>query len=489
MNMKKIALLILITTLFSCNVVQETGSEKFRVVILTDMTHDDGNSFIRYLYYSSWFDLEALIITNQLPDFNHDDSGPLDKAMGILDAYREELPQLRKHDPNLSGYEELKAVTKQGRGAIPIIWLTNTREFSDWIADRHVTSSWDSIYFHDWIGEGLTPYGEPKDSEGSDFLVQIFEKDDDRPIFVQAWGGTITFVQALYRFRQKHGEEKFRKLLPKLHLYGILFQDITFEYFISFQKMQDETCAGFGTAIPSYGKDPVDLGMVMYENGHFWHYVWSRDPGYQKPVTRQMVNGHGPMSDIYDDGGEGDTPAFLYLLSSMLGLNDPLDPTQGSWGGMFKPMAGSFPENYFYTCDVDRNELVRWVPAATNSFMNRLLWSVKDPGEVNREPMAEINGDASNRIIWIQANPGDEITLNATGSSDPDGDELTFHWFRYNEADSYTGGLTISNPNNRKQQIIVPNDLGSSNIHIVLEVTDNGEPQLVSYRRVIISGM
>ena len=63
--MKKIALLILITTLFSCNVVQETGSEKFRVVILTDMTHDDGNSFIRYLYYSSWFDLEALIITNQ----------------------------------------------------------------------------------------------------------------------------------------------------------------------------------------------------------------------------------------------------------------------------------------------------------------------------------------------------------------------------------------------------------------------------------------
>jgi hypothetical protein len=484
--MKKLAIFILIAALYSCNTAQETGSEKFRVVILTDMTHDDGDSFIRYLYYSSWFDLEALIVTNQLPDFNHDDSGPWDKAMGILEAYREEFPQLRKHDPNLPGYEELLVVTKQGRGAIPIIWLTNTLEFSDQIADRYVKSSWDSIYFHDWIGEGLTPHGEPKDSDGSDFLVQVFEKDDDRPIFVQAWGGTITFVQALHRFRQKHGEDKFRKLLPKLHLYGILFQDITFEYFISFQKMQDETCAGFGTAIPSYGKDPVDLGMVMYENGHFWHYVWSRDPGYQKPVTRQMVNGHGPLSDIYDDGGEGDTPAFLYLLSSILGLNDHLDPTQGSWGSMFKPIGGSFPENYFYTCDVDRNELVRWVPAATNSFMNRLLWSVKEPGEVNREPVAMINNDSSNKARQIDVKPGQAITLDASKSGDPDGDAITFSWFRYHAADTYGGNFDLANPSDPVQKITVPYDIAGKNIHLVLEVRDSGMPQLVSYRRVIL---
>ncbi|TVQ11168.1 MAG: DUF1593 domain-containing protein, partial [Bacteroidetes bacterium] len=229
--MKKTSLTIitLLAILISCQMQpsaeKPTDQERIRTIILTDMTHDDGNSLIRYLYYSSWFDLEAMIVTNQLPDFNHDDTGPWDKAMGILDAYREELPQLRKHDPNLPGYEELMAVTKQGRGAIPIIWLTNTLEFSNWIGDRYVTSSWDSTYFHDWIGEGLTPHGEPKDSEGSDFLVQVFEKDDDRPIIVQAWGGTITFVQALHRFRQKHGEDKFRELLPKIHLYGILFQD------------------------------------------------------------------------------------------------------------------------------------------------------------------------------------------------------------------------------------------------------------------------
>ena len=476
---------IMIAATSSCT-HPEPDADKIRVVILTDMTHDDGNSLIRYLYYSSWFDLEAMIVTNQLPDFNHDDTGPWEKAMSILDAYREELPQLRKHDPDLPDYEELMAVTKQGRGAIPIIWLTNTLEFSNWIADRYVTSSWDSICFHDWIGEGLTPHGEPKDSEGSDFLVKVFEKDDDRPIFVQAWGGTITFVQALYRFRQKHGEEKFQELLPRLHLYGILFQDITFEFFASFEKMQNETCAGFGTAIPTYGKEPVDLGMALYENGHFWYYVWDSDPDYQKPVTPEMVNGHGPMSDIYDDGGEGDTPAYLYLISSMLGLNDHLDPTQGSWGSMFKPMGGSFPERYYYTCDVPRNELIRWIPAATNSFMNRLLWSVMEPGEVNREPVAVIDGDPSNRIIMLKAYPGEVISLDASGSYDPDDDQIIFNWFRYHEADTYNGDVAIINPAADRQQITVPDDLGNSNIHLVLEVIDSGEPQLVSYRRVII---
>ncbi len=482
--------ILLITSLSACQT--DTSNEllsehdKIRTVILTDMTHDDGNSLIRYLYYASYFDLEAMIVTNQLPDFNHDDTGPWDKAMDILDAYRQELPQLRKHDPELPGYDELMAVTKQGRGALPIIWLTNTLEFSDWIADRFVTSSWDSVYFHDWIGEGLTPHGEPKDSEGSDFLVEIFEKDDERPIFVQAWGGTITFVQALHRFRQKHGEEKFNQLLPKIHLFGILFQDISFEYFADFEKMRDETCAGFGTAIPTYNEEPVELGMALYDNGHFWHYVWSRDPDWQKPVTSEEVNGHGPMSEIYDDGGEGDTPSYLYLLSSVFGLNDPLDPTHGSWGSMFKPMGSSFSENYYSTCDADQNELVRWVPAASNSFKNRLLWSVKEPGEVNREPVAVVNGDPSNKIIRLKESPGETITLDASGSFDPDGDEISFHWFRYETADSYTGEFEISDHEDAVQKMVVPQDMNDSNIHIVLEVKDHGDPQLVVYRRVII---
>jgi hypothetical protein len=488
---KQLLILITITLIIgACNSPstgeQATYNGKIRTVILTDMTHDDGNSLIRYLYYGSYFDLEALIITNQLPDFNHDDPGPWNKGMGILEAYREELPQLRKHDADLPGYEELMAVTKQGRGALPIIWLTNTLEFSNNIADRYVTSSWDSVYYHDWIGEGLTPHGEPKDSEGSDFLVEVFEKDDDRPIFFQAWGGTITLVQALHRFREKHGEERFRKLLPKIHLFGILFQDISFEFFADFLKMKEETCADFGTAIPTYGEEPVEFGRVLYDNGHFWHYVWSRDPNWKKPITSKEVNGHGPMSEIYDEGGEGDSPSFFYMLSAVFGLNDPQDPTSGSWGSRFQPMGSSFPDNYYSTCEVPQNELTRWDKAVNNSFKNRLLWSIKEPGEVNREPMAVVNGDLSAHIIQFTVSPGEEISFDASASTDPDGDPLSFNWFRYDMADSYTGSFEISNPSDAEQKLRIPHDIGDSNIHLVLEVEDNGSPSLTTYRRIII---
>ncbi|MGF1587190.1 MAG: nucleoside hydrolase-like domain-containing protein [Bacteroidales bacterium] len=492
MKSNVLLLIILLISVPGCQLQQTADQEpmkdRIRTVILTDMTHDDGNSLIRFLYYAPYFDLEAMIITNQLPDFNYDDDGPWEKGMGILDAYRNELPQLRKHDPGFPDYEELMAVTKPGRGALPIIWLTNTLEFSGNIADRYVESSWDSIYFDDWIGEGLNPNGESKDSEGSEFLQEVFAKDDDRPIFVQAWGGTVTFVQALYRYRQRYGEEKFRELLPRIHLFGILFQDISFEFFASFEGLLEHSCGNFGSAEPTYGKEPVELGWALYDAGHFWYYVWSRDPDWVKPVRPHEVNGHGPMSDIYDDGGEGDTPSFLYLLSSVFGLNDPLQPTHGSWGSMFSPIGNSFPEGYYHTCSHDQDELARWVDDASNSFKNRLLWSVKDPGEVNSQPVAIVNRDTSNRIIRLSARPGQSITLDASASHDPDGDEIRFNWFRYHEADSYPGGYELADPASPVQNITVPEDIGTSEIHLVLEVRDNGAPPLVSYRRVIIGG-
>jgi hypothetical protein len=466
---------------------QEETREKHRMVILTDMTHDDGNSLIRFLYYAPWFDLEAIIVTNQLPDFNYNDEGPWNKAMGILDAYKQELPQLRKHDPGFPDYEDLVSITKRGRGALPIIWLTNALNFSGQIGDRQVTSSWDSIYYHDWIGDGPTPNGESKDSEGSEFLQEVFDKDDDRPIYVQAWGGPITLVQALNRYRERKGEEKYQKLLSKLHVYAILYQDITFDYIVDLKKTMDLNCVGLGTATSTYEGERSAVGWLLHDPGHFWRYCCSSDPGFVKVILPEEVNGHGPMSNIYDNGGEGDTPAFLYLLSSVLGLNDATDPTQGSWGNMFSPMGDGFPEGYYHTCFRSRDELDRWIPDAKKSFQNRLLWSVKDPGEVNREPVPVINGDKSNRVLHLKGKPGQKIKLDASNSFDPDGDDMRIHWFRYNEADSYEGHLEITNPEDEVQWITLPDDIGDSNIHVVLELRDTGSPDLVAYRRMILS--
>ncbi|WP_304517417.1 DUF1593 domain-containing protein [Cecembia rubra] len=479
--MKKIFILVLFSLGFPLFCPQAIAQDKYRVVILSDMTHDDGNSLIRYLYYSPYFDTEAIIVTQQLPDFNFNQDGPWEKVTRILEAYKEEFPQLLKHDPDFPTYNSLKSITKRGRGALPIIWLTNEKKFASEIAGRYVEASWGDIRFHDWIGEGLNPNGESKDSEGSEFLMHIFEKEDDRPIFVQMWGGPITFVQALYRFTQKHGQEKYKQLLGKLHVYGILLQDITFDYLIDLNDVQALKCANLGTVVSTFEGERAEVGWLLHDAGHFWKYL--------RVMEQREVNGHGPMSEIYDHGGEGDSPAFLYLLSGVLGLNDPLDPTQGSWGSRFQPMGKGFPNGYFHTCGLDQMELERWIPDAKNSFLNRLQYSLKEPNEVNHEPVVIVNGIRDNKPLVISGFPGNVLVLEAAESFDPDGDELEFHWFLYPEASSYRGKIQFSEPNSNTLQIEIPKDISDQEVHLILEVKDNGAPRLVGYKRLILKGI
>ena len=151
-------------------------------------------------------------------------------------------------------------------------------------------------------------------------------------------------------------------------------------------------------------------------------------------------------------------------------------------------MGKGFPDGYYHTCTHDASELTRWNSEAKNSFQNRLQWSVKTPDEVNHEPVAIVNDDKSNEIITLFAKPGKSITLDATKSSDPDRNNLTFKWFRYDEADTYDGSIELIDPTNPFQKLIVPSDLNEKTVHFVLEVRDNGTPELVSYRRVIIKG-
>jgi hypothetical protein len=155
---------------------------------------------------------------------------------------------------------------------------------------------------------------------------------------------------------------------------------------------------------------------------------------------------------------------------------------------MFKPMGKPFPEGYYHTCNVDVAELKRWVNDAKSSFENRLNYSLKNPEDVNHEPVVVVNGKKENDVQTIIVKPDKTINLDASKSFDADGDKLNFNWFVYREAGNYQGEFNIENPSSAKQKLVVPNDIKGKEIHIILEVKDNGTPALVSYRRFILKG-
>src|SRR5690606_19967561 len=72
---------------------------------------------------------------------------------------------------------------------------------------------------------GMKHLGEENDSDGSDFIINMAEEDDERPIWISVWGGGNTFAQAIWRVQQERTPEEVRDFLSKFRVYTITDQD------------------------------------------------------------------------------------------------------------------------------------------------------------------------------------------------------------------------------------------------------------------------
>jgi hypothetical protein len=97
-----------------------------------------------------------------------------------------------------------------------------------------------------------------------------------------------------------------------------------------------------------------------------------------------------------------------------------------------------------------------------------------------------VNGDKGVEVVELKARPGEKVKLTAAGSTDPDGDRLLFHWFVYREAGTYAGDMLLSDATTETSTLAVPANAVGKTVHVVLEVTDGGEPALTRYRRAVI---
>ncbi|HEU4604065.1 MAG TPA: hypothetical protein VFS24_18970, partial [Steroidobacteraceae bacterium] len=78
--------------------------------------------------------------------------------------------------------------------------------------------------------------------------------------------------------------------------------------------------------------------------------------------------------------------------------------------------------------------------------------------------------------------------LNAAGSSDPDGDSLSFLWFSYAEAGSWKTPIPVSGAENTIHvSFKAPEVSKPETAHIILRVTDKGTPALTRYKRIVVT--
>lgn len=470
--------ILLVGLLVSTRLVAQPEPKR-RVLVLTDIEADpdDSQSLVRFLTYANQWDIEGLIATTSIhqkgrvaPETIHQ----------LVDAYGKVQPNLLKHEPGYPTAQSIKTVIRKG---LPVY--------------------------------GMGGVGEGRDSEGSEWIIKVLDKPDARPVWVPVWGGPNTLAQALWKIRKTRTPEQAENLYRKLRVYTISDQDDSGPWI-------RKTFPGiFFVVSPGYG----------YEQAT-WRGINTTDPGTHPDVissdwlAQHIQQDHGPMGAQYPDvsyGMEGDSPSFMSLLNN--GLNNPEHPDYGGWGGRYTlyqpttlPPRGRFARPDFpadeletrpiwtnaadsvYTSSLPRKSYMevlepspaksiqttiwRWREDFQHDFAARMDWCTKPYQAANHPPKPAL---AHPEKLTVRS--GEQFHLNAAGTTDPDGDSMSYLWFQYPEAGTYPG-LVSFRPyasNLYDLPVSAPDVTTPQTIHFILRVTDKGTPALSRYQRVIVT--
>jgi hypothetical protein len=300
---------------------------------------------------------------------------------------------------------------------------------------------------------------------------------DDRPgpVYLQAWGGTNTIAKALSTI-QKQYPAQVDRVSQKAVVFIILDQDNTFRKYVepNWPKLQVlGSFRQFGVLAFGWRNQIPPAYRVFFER------PW---------LEGHISNGHGVLAGSYQsqDGAfrsEGDSPAFMHQIE--VGLRSREHPSYGGWGGRFvaeKPGQTNVWKDAEDEGSVGK-AIWRWADAFQHDFAARADWCVKSFADANHPPAVWLTTPAD-----VEAAPGATVKIDVTGSTDPDGDKLSFLWWHYRDPGTYKGEVAIKDPERSAASVTVPADAKPGDtIHLIAQVTDGGKPPLTRYARVIIT--
>jgi hypothetical protein len=422
--------------------ITAVAAERIRIIVETDAggDPDDEQSLVRFLLYCNEWDVEGII------------------------ANRPKARDGENLNPKRTGLEIVRAQLKAYGQCYPNLILHDKRYPSlDYLWQRTVAG-----------------YDDTED--GVKLIVSAVDSADARPIWFCNWGtdaasGASSLKRALDQVLQQRGQAGYAKFKRRLRL-------------SSADKFGDHTTS-LDPPWPIWVDTfrPEQAGKRWY---HRFSAITSTAGGFD--VKRDVLMGHGPLGALYPTNTthpqkEGDSMTFLYLVPT--GMNDPEQPNWGSWAGRYG-LNPAFPgRQYFWANQTDRwtggtsrdNTLARWAAHLQNDFRAKLDWCVTDFAHANHAPIPKVRGSLIRSV-----HSGEEVSLDAGESTDPDGNARQFQWVRYPETGTYRGNdIVLDGSTSSKVSFVAPKVSEPKTVHIILLVTDDGSPPLTRYQRIVVT--
>jgi hypothetical protein len=465
---------------------------KPRVIVLADMGNepDEEQQIVHLLLHANELDIEGFVaVTGK---YLRMDPQP-ELFFQLIGGYAQVVDNLRLHAPGWPDAGALQAVVAAGQ-----------RRY------------------------GMADTGPGKATPGSRLIERALLRDDPRPLHVIVNAGSNTFAQALLDLESRLTPAEFSAALARLRVFEKGAQDNAGAWIVSrwpsihWIRSNYQTYAYAGPSIDG-GQD--NKGISLELGPHTWQPYAYSGLGQHQWALEHVKGNHGPLLALwpirqFPRGGVsflegGGTIPFLRLLPN--GLNDPDHPDWGGWGGRYATVRTPSVWSKHGDVRVDEESygpfamfdelsdtwtdplsgtthnanifapVWRWRTAFFNEFAARADWCIQPFHSANHPPVLSIDGDTSTAPLRCTVAPGGLLELDASASSDPDGDALDFAWWLYREPGTPDLDVSIESTSSSRTRILAPAGSAPGAVHLILEVTDHSllHP-LTRYRRILI---